>query len=94
MYKEKNGNAPEFSSASDKKADTIALQISALRKQLVSLFIAGEDERNELATQRANAVQDVLLSNTELAPERVFKVADAVAAKAPAGIARMELKLE
>ncbi|HEX2585833.1 MAG TPA: hypothetical protein VHL14_11925, partial [Steroidobacteraceae bacterium] len=71
-----------------------ALQISAMRKQLAPMFIAGEDERNELATQRANAVQDVLLSNTELASERVFKVADAVAAKAPAGIARMELKLE
>jgi hypothetical protein len=94
VYKDKTGNLPEFSSTSDKKADTLALQIAALRKQLVPMFIAGEDEQNELATQRANAVQDALLANTELSPERVFKVGNLGPAKAPAGVARMELKLE
>jgi uncharacterized protein involved in outer membrane biogenesis len=47
-----------------------------------------------LARERARAVQDALLSNSEIQPERIFITTDRVATATPEGEIRMELKIE
>ncbi len=47
-----------------------------------------------LAQQRARAVQDALLANTELNPERVFITAERSEGKTESNLVRMEMKLE
>ncbi len=48
----------------------------------------------ELGRQRARAVQDTLLANTELNPERVFITAERTEGKSQNNVVRMEMKLE
>jgi hypothetical protein len=94
VYKDKTGNFPEFSSIADKKADVTEPRIAALQKQLLTLFVISNDERDDLAGQRADAVQALLLGNPDLSAERIYKVATEHSVKSPAGVVRMELKLE
>jgi len=94
VYKDKTGNLPEFSAVTDKKADVTALRIAALEKQLPPLFVVSTDDRNDLATERAEVVEAAILGNTELTADRIFKVATEYSVKSPAGVVRMELKLE
>ncbi|MES1192245.1 MAG: DUF748 domain-containing protein [Steroidobacter sp.] len=94
MYQEKTGNVPVFENPDDKSAEAINKRINAMQEQLLPKFAVTDEQRNALALKRATAVQTQLLTNTGLDPQRVFMVSIERTSKSPAGVVRMELKLE
>ncbi len=94
LYKEKTGKLPEFSAVADKKADVTAERITAIQKQLLAIFTISNDDRDNLADQRAGAVEAQLLSNSELSADRLYKVTTDHSIKSSLEVVRMELKLE
>jgi len=92
LYKNKTGNAPTFP-ATDAK-DATADRIAYLETQLKALFAISAADRDALTRARADAVQAALLTNPELAPERIYLTVRSNKIESPAGVARMELQLE
>jgi uncharacterized protein involved in outer membrane biogenesis len=80
---------PETASAADPDAD----RASWLEQQLLPQFAPNAQARDALGQARAQAVQQAVLANTALAPQRVFLVNQASGGGAE-GAVRMELKLE
>lgn len=93
IFKEKTGTVPEFSASKDKKTDVITPEVAALEKQLLPMFAPADEERYDLAAQRADVVEAALLSNSELSAERVFKINSDFTNKSSTAV-RLELKLE
>ena len=79
-----------------KGRDAAALdgQMHWLEEALLADLRPGPDAVEALARERARAVQDVLLANTELSPERVFITNERNEGKSEGDAVRMEMKLE
>jgi hypothetical protein len=69
-------------------------RLQFLERSLLERMVPDDAALTTLAQQRARAVQEALLANTELSPERVFITAERSEGKSEASLIRMELKLE
>lgn len=69
-------------------------RLQFLERALLERLVPDDAALTTLAQQRARAVQDALLANTELSSERVFITAERSEGKSEASLIRMELKLE
>ncbi|HYX65922.1 MAG TPA: DUF748 domain-containing protein [Burkholderiales bacterium] len=90
VYVTQLGAAPEYPAENASPQARIDWLQAALLERLKPAPAALE----ELARQRAQAVRATLLANSELAPERVFLVANPAEAAIAGGLVRMEMKLE
>lgn len=95
IYKERIKTEPAYppEAKTDKGFDADA-QIRFLENALLETFQPDDAALTELGRQRARAVQDALLANTELNPERVFITAERSEGKPANGNVRMEMTLE
>jgi len=95
VYKEVARSAPAYppETETDKGIDLDA-RLKFLEQSLLDRLKPDDAALTVLAQQRARAVQDTLLANTELSPERVFITAERSEGKAESDRVRMELKLE
>jgi hypothetical protein len=95
VYKEVAKSAPAYppETQTDKGVDFDA-RLKFLEQSLLDRLKPDDAALTALAQQRARAVQDTLLANTELSPERVFITAERSEGKAEVQQVRMELKLE
>jgi Domain of Unknown Function (DUF748) len=94
-YEEIVKTAPEYppETKTEKGVDLDA-QIQFLDRSLLERLQPDDAALTELGRQRARAVQDALLANTELNPERVFITTERSEGKAENSAVRMEMKLE
>lgn len=96
MYTRKFGGEPKFPQAFSElksKPDTTAAKIAFLKNAIREAIVVGDVELRTLGQQRALALRQVLLSDSQIAPERVFLVANDKAT-ANDGVVRLELSLE
>ncbi|WP_198683257.1 DUF748 domain-containing protein [Peristeroidobacter agariperforans] len=95
VYKEVAKSAPAYppETQSEKGIDVDA-RLKFLDQSLLDRFKPDDAALTALAQKRARAVQDTLLANTELSPERVFITAERSEGKTQSEQVRMELKLE
>lgn len=95
VYKEVAKAAPAYppETQTDKGVDLDA-RVKFLEQSLLDRLKPDDAALTALAQQRARAVQDTLLANTELSPERVFITTERSEGKAESQKVRMELKLE
>lgn len=95
VYKEVTRSAPNYApeTQTDKGIDYDA-RLKFLEQSLIDRLKPDDAALTALAQQRARAVQDTLLANTELNPERVFITGQRSEGKAEGQQVRMELKLE
>lgn len=95
VYKEVTKSAPNYApeTQTDKGIGYDA-RLKYLEQSLIDRFKPNDAALTALAQQRARAVQDTLLANTELSPERVFITAERSEGKVEDHQVRMELKLE
>ncbi|HWK73205.1 MAG TPA: DUF748 domain-containing protein [Povalibacter sp.] len=94
-YKEIMNAAPQYppETKTEKGMDFDA-QLKFLEDSLLQQLRPDDSALTALAQQRARAVQDALLANTELNPERVFITAERTEGKPQDATVRMEMKLE
>jgi hypothetical protein len=96
MYGRSPGGKPTYPDAvggmTDKAAMTIA-KIDYLTQELRKRIVIGDAELNALGQQRALALQQALLTGTQIDPGRVFLVANGKA-KVQGGLVRLELTLQ
>ena len=107
VYKKLTGGAAKFPapaevppapdvpapSKAELKAQQLSANIAFLRAELLKSLSVDEAEVQALAQARAGAIQQVLLTDTQIDPARVFLVANNKA-KAQANAVRLELTLE
>lgn len=93
IYKEVARSAPNYPSESDVGVKLDG-RLQFLERSLLERMLPDDAALTALAQQRARAVQDTLLANTELSPERVFITAERSEGKSEHNLVRMELKLE
>jgi hypothetical protein len=96
LYEKKLGGPPKYpdSIANIKaKPDMVAAKTDFLAQELHAHIAIGEAELDALGQQRAVAVQQALLTDTQVDPERVFLVANDKAKKQD-GKVRLELSLK
>jgi len=95
VYKEVAKSAPAYPpEAGAGKGIDLDARLKFLEQSLLDRLKPDDAALTALAQQRARAVQDTLLANTELSPERVFITAERSEGKAESHQVRMELKLE
>ncbi len=95
IYKEIAQSAPVYPPETrTEKGPDLGAQRQFLESALLDRFEPDDAALTALARERARSVQDALLANTELSPERVFITAERTEGKAEAGTVRMEMKLE
>lgn len=94
-YKELLKSAPQYppETKTEKGVDLDA-QLKFLEDSLLQHLRPDDSSLTALAQQRARAIQDALLANTELSPERVFITAQRTEGKPQDDTVRMEMKLE
>ncbi|HMN45808.1 MAG TPA: DUF748 domain-containing protein [Povalibacter sp.] len=94
-YRQIVNAAPEYppETKTDKGVDLDA-QIQFLDRSLLERLQPDDAALTELGRQRARAVQDALLVNTELNPERVFITSERSEGKSQNESVRMEMQLE
>jgi len=94
-YKELLKSAPQYppQTKTEKGVDLDA-QLKFLEDSLLQHLRPDDSSLTALAQQRARAIQDALLANTELSPERVFITAQRTEGKPQDDTVRMEMKLE
>ncbi len=94
-YKEIAREAPAYPPETKTEAGVdLDAQIQFLDHSLLERLQPDDAALTELGRQRARTVQDALLANTELNPERVFITAERAEGKAENSAVRMEMKLE
>ncbi|HEY5759195.1 MAG TPA: DUF748 domain-containing protein, partial [Steroidobacter sp.] len=95
VYKEVTNSAPAYppETQTEKGIDFDA-RLKFLEQSLLERMKPDDAALTALAQQRARAVQDALLANTELSPERVFITAERSEGKTESNLVRMEMKLE
>jgi hypothetical protein len=96
LYEKKVGGEPKYPDtiANIKaKPDVIAAKTDFLSQELHAHIAVGEAELDALGQQRAVAVQQALLTDTQIDPARVFLVANDKAKKQD-GAVRLELSLK
>lgn len=95
VYQEVAKSAPEYPEETRTKDGVdVDARLKFLERSLLELLRPTDAALTALAQQRARSVQDAVLANTELNPERVFIVAERSEGKAESHLVRMELKLE
>jgi len=86
---------PEYPAAAQgAEAPKLDARIDWLEAALLQQLKPAPAALEALGQQRAAAVRGALLANKELSPERVFIVSKPAGAASPAGLVRMEMKLE
>ncbi|MFI4895213.1 MAG: DUF748 domain-containing protein [Steroidobacterales bacterium] len=93
LYRAQFTSDPEYPPETASAADPDADRVSWLEQQLLPQFAPNAQARDALGQARAQAVQQAVLANTALPPQRVFLVNQASGGGAE-GAVRMELKLE
>ena len=94
-YRELAKSAPVYPpDTSTEEGPDLDAQIRFLDQALLERLQPDDATLTELGRQRARAVQDALLANTELNPERVFITAERSEGKVDNDQVRMEMKLE
>jgi hypothetical protein len=86
--------APEYPAPPEGQEQTPAAQIGWLEEALLAELRPDAAALDELARRRARAVQEALLTNTGLNPERVFITNELSGSGNQSGAVRMEMKLE
>jgi hypothetical protein len=95
VYKEVVQSAPAYPAEAKTEAGVdFDARLKFLESSLLERMRPDDAALSALAQQRARAVQDALLANTELSPERVFIIAERSEGKSQANLVRMEMKLE
>lgn len=95
VYKEVAKSAPTYPPETQtEKGTDLDARLKFLEQSLLDRMRPDDAALTALAQQRARAVQDTLLANTELNPERVFITAERSEGKSESHLVRMELKLE
>ena len=95
VYKEVAKSAPAYPPETQtEKGIDLDARLNFLDQSLLDRFKPDDAALTALAQQRARSVQDTLLANTELSPERVFITAERSEGKTQSKQVRMELKLE
>jgi hypothetical protein len=95
VYKEVTKSAPTYPPETQKeKVIDFDARLKFLEQSLLERMKPDDAALTALAQQRARAVQDALLANTELNPERVFITAERSEGKKESNGVRMEMKLE
>ena len=84
---------PESVTGLKSKPDLIAAKIGILSKAIHEHIVIGDAELQDLGQKRAQALQQALLADSQVAPERVFLVANDKAT-AKDGSVRLELSLK
>jgi hypothetical protein len=93
LYRSQFKAEPAYPPEATNGADADAARIAWLEQQLLPQFAPSAEQRDALGLARAQAVQQTVLANSELKPERVFLV-NQQSGGGPEGSVRMELKLE
>jgi hypothetical protein len=96
LYATAFGSQPRFPETVTRlksKPDIIAAKRDFLSKALRDHVVVGNDELQSLGQRRAMALQQALLADPQVAPERVFLVANDKAV-ASDGAVRLELSLK
>jgi hypothetical protein len=93
LYRSQFKADPAYPPEAASGADADASRIAWLEQQLLPQFAPSGAQREALGLARAQAVQQAVLANSELKPERVFLV-NQQSGGGPEGSVRMELKLE
>jgi hypothetical protein len=94
LYLQQMGAAPVFPAPATPDADVVGINTKFLEDALQPKFAATPAARDQLARERADAVQSALLENTQVNPERVF-LTERESGKSPVpDTVRMELRLE
>lgn len=94
LYVKKFGRLPEPSAQTDSKApEAPTVQIASLKGQLLRDIKVDESEIRLLAQDRAKRIQDFLVTQVGIAPERVFLLDVKVDAKEEAGSVAVKLGL-
>jgi hypothetical protein len=83
---------PDSVTSSKQKADVLAAKLDFLASSIQGHLALGDGELRALGEQRAMALQQALLTDTQIEPQRVFLVANDKAAAAQ-GAVRLELTL-
>jgi len=95
LYAKNVGGAPKYpeevTGLKDKSALTAA-KIDYLSQEVRKRMVIGDEDLKALGEQRAMALQQVLLSDTQIDPARVFLVANGKA-KVQNGAVRVEMTL-
>ncbi len=100
LYTQQLGAAPVFAPelagppGKSPPPELLAGRIAFLETALLPHYAPNAQQRADLGQARANAVQAVVLANTEIAPERVFLSNRTPTATSPQGSVRMELQLQ
>lgn len=95
VYRELVQAAPTYPPAtSTEEGPDVNAQIEYLQRAMLEKLQPDDAVLTALARDRARAVQDALLANPELNPERVFITAERTEGKPEANAVRMEMKLE
>lgn len=95
LYKQILKAAPEYPEATKTEQGVdLDARCKFLEDALLQQLQPDDAALTALAQQRARAVQDALLANTELNPERVFITSERTEGKSEHGEVRMEMKLE
>jgi uncharacterized protein DUF748 len=93
LYRSQFKADPQYPPESSSAADPDAARVAWLEQQLLPQFAPSATDRDALGQARAQAVQQAVLANAEVKPERVFLV-NQVSGGGPEAQVRMELKLE
>lgn len=95
IYRDQFRASPEYpaATAADKNAERSA-RIDFLKQRLTERLAPDATMLDQLAKDRAQAVEAALLVNPSIAPERIFITADSVAPTTDSGAVRMTLKLQ
>lgn len=94
-YREIAQAAPVYpAETSTEKGPDVNAQIDYLQRAMLEKLRPDDAALTALARDRARAVQDALLANTGLSPERVFITTERTEGKPETGAVRMEMKLE
>lgn len=95
VYKTMTKAAPEYPpETTADKATAVDSQLAWLQDALLGQLKPDSAALGALGQQRAHAVQEALLSNSGLNPERVFMTAEHSSDASEGGQVRMEMKLE
>jgi hypothetical protein len=95
LYSREIGSSPKYPdtlSAGKQKSELISAKIEFLTGALREHWAAGPDELKALGEQRSHTLQQALLTDTGIGPERVFLVANDKASEKD-GAVRLELSL-
>jgi hypothetical protein len=93
-YRAQLGIPPVYPPVPEGEKPDIPANIAWLEDGLLAALRPDTEALDELAHQRARAVQDALLANTALSPERVFITNEKGGSRNESGSVRMEMKLE